>query len=172
MNRTDEIDFILKLDTHGWSTCWIVIPDKQPIELTITHAFYRDPYVDLMDALSQLMKGESLVSFFWYGEPGGERIEIERNPEQHHLLRVRIDGFYESYGEEIKDFEPTIHFEIKQRQLLLQFYFQLKKIESLLQDPSFAKNRQGDFPLEQFKAFELELKKYAANKRGMEWEWI
>jgi hypothetical protein len=160
MNKTDEIDFLLTLDPHGWSTCWI-IADGKPIELTITHAFYRDPYVDLMDALSGLMQGESLVTFFWYGEPGGERIEIERNPEQQHMLKVRIDGFYELFDEEeIKDFEPTIHFEMKQRQLLLQFYFQLKKIESLLKEPSFAKDRAGDFPLEHFKVFESEVQQY------------
>ncbi|MGV3611324.1 MAG: hypothetical protein ACO1N0_10270 [Fluviicola sp.] len=160
MNRTIEIDFLLTLDGHGWSTCWIVIPDKQPIELTITHAFYRDPYVDLMDALSRLIKGESLVSFFWYGEPGGERIEIERNPEQHHLLNVRIDGFYESFADEITDFAPTIHFEMKKSQFIVQFYFQLKKIETLLREPSFAKERAGDFAPERFKEFELEVKNY------------
>lgn len=159
MKPSDQIDFLITLDSHGWSTCWI-IADGKPIELTITHAFYRDPYVDLIDALLQLIKGESIVRFFWYGEPGGERIEIERNPEQKHLLKVRIDGFYESFDEEIKDFEPTIHFEMKERQLLVQFYLQLKKIDELLQDNSFAKDRKNDFPAEHFKSFEIDLKQY------------
>ncbi|WP_343632921.1 hypothetical protein [Fluviicola sp.] len=151
-------DFLLTLNSHGWSTCWIVA-DGRPVELAMSFAF-SDPCFDLIDALSRLIKGESFVTFFWYGEPGGERIEIERNPEQHHLLKVRIDGFSESFGEEIKAFEPTIHFEIKQRQLLLGFYFQLKKTEVLLQDPSFEKHRTDLFPSERFKAFESEAKQY------------
>jgi hypothetical protein len=158
MNKSDEIDFLLILEQHGWSTCWIVA-DEKPVELCITHVF-NDPYDDLIGALLRVMRKEPLVTFFWYGEPGGERIEIERNPDQQRMLKVRIDGFYESFGEEIKDFEPTIHFEMKESQFLAQFYYQLKKIETLLKEPSFAKDRGGEFPFRRFRAFEEEVKNY------------
>lgn len=158
MNRNDKIDFLLKLEPHRWSSCWIVA-DNKPVELCITHIF-DDPYTDLMDALVRVIKGERLVTFFWYDEPGGERIEMERDPVQKNLLKVRIDGFYESFGDEIQDFEPTIHFEMKESQFLLQFYFQLKKIETLLKEPSFAKDRQGQFPFQRFRTFESEVKNY------------
>ncbi len=158
MNASDEIDFLLTLEPHGWSACRILVNDKV-IELTITHVF-GDPYWDFMEALSQLIKGERVVTFFWFGEPGGERIEIERLKDRQHFLNIRIDGFYESFGDEIEDFEPTIHFEIKERQFLILSYYQLKKIEVLLSDTSFAKNRGGDFPLKRFKAFESEVINY------------
>ena len=158
MNTTDEIDFLLALEPHGWSTCWIFVQGKS-YEVTITHIF-NDPIDEFISALSRLIKGENLVTFFWYGEPGGERVEIERLKDKTQILNIRFDGFYESFGDEIEDYEPTIHFEITERQFLITAYYQLKKMEGLLADPAFAKNRNGNFPFQRFKTLESEVMNY------------
>lgn len=158
MHPTNEIDFLLILEPHGWSTCWIFAEGK-PIELTITHIF-NDPYDELISALCRLMKGENLVTLFWYAEPGGERIEIERLKDKKKMLNIRFDGFHECFGDEVKDVEPTIHFEMTERQFLITAYYQLKKTEQLLADVSFAKSRNGDFPFQRFKIFEAEVRNY------------
>lgn len=158
MKKTDDIDIFLTLHPHGWSTCWIYVNDKK-VELTITHIF-GDPYYDFMKSLSQLMDNRKEITFFWYGEPGGEKIFIRRIQDRQHMVNVRIDGFYETYGEEVKGFEKTIEFEIREKQLITIAYYQLKKIDTLLKEKSFASDRVGDFPFRGFVLFENKVKDY------------
>ena len=158
MKKTDDIDLFLTLHPHGWSTCWIYVNDKK-VELTVTHVF-GDPYYDFMQSLSQLMDNQKETTFFWYGEPGGEKIEMKRIQDRQHMINVKIDGFYETYGEEIKDFEKTIEFEIREKQLITVAYYQLKKNETLLKEKSFASDRGGDFPFRDFILFENKVKNY------------
>jgi hypothetical protein len=162
MTKTDDIDFILTLHPHGWSTCRIYARDEN-VELTITHVF-GDPYFDFIKSLSQLIDKQMETTFFWYAEPGGEKIEIKRIKDCQHMVNVRIDGFSESYGEQINDFEKTIEFEIKEKQLISLAYYQLKKIETLLKEKSFATNRGGDFPFQDFKQFENKVDIYLSLK--------
>ncbi|KXX66878.1 hypothetical protein [Flammeovirga sp. SJP92] len=164
MKNTDDIDFLLTLHPHGWSTCWIYINDKK-VELTISHIF-TDPYYDFMKSLSQLMDKQKETTFFWYGEPGGERIIIKRIQDRQHMIHVKVDGFYEPYGEKIKDFETTIEFEIKEKQLIILAYYQLKKISFLLKEESFSKNREKDFPFKDFVKFEDKVKGYFELEKG------
>lgn len=158
MKKTDDIDLFLTLHPHGWSTCWIYVDDRK-IELTITHVL-GDPYVDLMRAVTQLLDKAKETMFFFYGETGGERIGIKRIMDRQHMLNVKVDGFYETYGEQIKDFEETIEFEIKERSLVTMVYFQLKKIETLLIDKSYASTRGNNFPFNEFRMFEKRIKSY------------
>lgn len=162
MKKTDDVDLFLTLHPHGWSTCWIYLEDKK-VELTITHVFGY-PYFDFMRSLSQLMDKEKETTFYWYGEPGGERLEIKRITDRQDMLNVKIDGFYECYGEQIKDFEETIEFEIKEKSLIIMAYFQLKKINTLLKDKSFAATRESDFPFRGFTQFENKVKIYLEQK--------
>ena len=62
MEQQDDIDILLTLNPHGWSTCSFFIREKT-VEFTITHIF-GDPYSDLIKALSDLIKGEESASFF------------------------------------------------------------------------------------------------------------
>lgn len=152
MNKTDDIDLFLTLHQHGWSTCWIYTNDKK-VKLTISHVF-GDPYFDFMNSLSQLIDRKNETVFFWYGEPGGERVKIQRIKDRQHIVNVKIDGFHASFGEDIKDFEETIEFEIKEKQLITIVYYQLKKIDNLLKEKSFATNRAANFPFKDFVRFE------------------
>jgi len=158
MKKTDDIDLFLTLHEHGWSTCWIYANNKT-IELTISHVF-GDPYVDFITSLNQLIDKHNETSFIWYGEPGGEKIEIKRIRDRQHMLTVKVDGFCESFGDPIKNYETTITFEIKEKQLITIAYFQLKKIEALLKEKSFAVDRKSDFPFEHFLKFENKVKNY------------
>lgn len=157
LEKTDDIDLFLTLHPNRWSSCWIYVNGKN-FELAITHVF-GNPYSDFISALSRLIDGHKEVSFFWYREPGGERIEIKRIKDQH-MINITVDRFYESFGEEIKDFEKTVDFEIKQKAFLCIAYLQLKKIELLLKDKTYAKERGREFPFTEFKKFELKAKEY------------
>ena len=153
MYQEDEIDILFKLNPHGWSTCVLYIMDKT-IEFTITNIF-GEPIIDLIKALSDLMKGQNKVSFFWFGEPGGEKIEMNRILTEQHKIIFTASGFKEAFGDEPKDFDLTIQFEIKLKQLVTIFYLQLRKIYLLLKDKKFAENRANDFPYQEFRKFEL-----------------
>lgn len=157
MKQNDDIEIMLTLNPHGWSTCLIIVNGKIT-ELSITHVF-GDPYYDLIRALIDLLNGKENVVFFLFGEPGGEKVEITRIKTQQHKVQVTINGFPESFGEEIKEFYQTTEFEIKLRQFLSIFYFQLKKTAVLMQEQAFAKTRDY-FPYNDFYEFESLLKEY------------
>jgi len=106
------------------------------------------------------MNGQVEVEFYWYGEPGGEQITIKRLKERQHKIHISVEGFSESYGEEIKQFVTTTEFECTQKAFLTMAYVQLKKIAWLMQDSSYSKSRNGDFPFQLFHEFEMEVKNH------------
>jgi len=156
MNKTDDIDFILTLNPHGWSTCFIFI-EANSYEISITHVF-GDPYYEFIKALSKLIDGHESASFFWYGEPGGEKFELRRIKERKHILHVEVSGFRESYGETIHEFTPTVEFEILFKNFLIIAYLQLKKSFLLMKDKNYCTKRQNDFPFDEFIKFEKTIK--------------
>ncbi|RDC61448.1 hypothetical protein [Adhaeribacter pallidiroseus] len=158
-----DIDILLTLNPHGWSTCWI-IKERKNFELVISHVF-GDPYFDLIQALTGLINNKEEVTFFWYREPGGEKIEISRIKERRHEVRVLISGFQESFEEAIKDFKPTVEFQIKLKQLIIIMYFQLRKTFVLLKDKEYSKNRPNSFPFEEYMKFEKLASEYLGLKK-------
>ena len=158
MTKTNDIDFSLTLHPHGWSTAWFYINGKG-FEFTITHAF-GEPYFDFIKSLSQLINKQMESTFFWYSEPGGNKIEIKRIKDRQHILNIKIVEFNNSFGEQLKEFEEILEFEIKEKHLITLAYFQLKKIETLLQDKSFAIHRSNNFPFQDFMLFENKVKTY------------
>ena len=158
MQNTADIDFILTMNPHGQSTCGIFIGCNS-YEITITHVF-GDPYYDFIKALSNLIEGQESASFFWYGEPGGEKFELRRIKERKHVLHVEVLGFKETYGEQIKEFTPTVEFEILLKRFIIIAYLQLKKSFLLMKDRNYSTNRQNDFPFDEFIKFEKIAKDY------------
>ncbi|WP_459211915.1 hypothetical protein [Aquimarina rhabdastrellae] len=158
MTKTNDIDFSLILHPHGWSTAWFYINGKR-FEFTTTHAF-GEPYFDFIKSLSQLINKQMESTFFWYSEPGGNKIEIKRIKDRQHILNVKIAEFNNSFGEQLKEFEEILEFEIKEKHLITVAYYQLKKIETLLQDKSFALYRSNNFPFQDFMLFENKVTTY------------
>lgn len=149
---TDDINLALMMNPHGWSTCFIYVRGKSYV-LTITHVF-NDPYEVFIHSLISLMNGQKSTEFFWYDEPGGEKIEITRLDSHHDAVLVDIHGFYDGFGEAPEDFERTVSFEIKLKSLLTISYMQLKKTFQLLKERSYAKDRGSKFPFQKFAEFE------------------
>lgn len=141
------------LGEHGWSTCRI-IANSQIYEITITHIFLEDPIEECLTSLMGIMRGEKEREFFWYGEPGGERIRIIEIPTKKNMVRFIVEGFSESYGKEIQDFERNIEFEVDKKQLIRMLYFEFKKTSELLKDVHYEENRKGNFPFQRFREFE------------------
>ena len=152
MEQTNDLDLLLTLNPNGWSTFVLFIKDKT-IDIPITHVF-GDPYSDLIQALSSLIEGEKKVSFFWYAEPGGHRIELQKIMTRQHKVIVSISEFQESFCDDPKEYELIIEFELKLNHLITLFYLQLHKTHVLLRDTEFAKDRMNDFPFREFHQFE------------------
>ncbi|SIS38174.1 hypothetical protein SAMN05421768_10670 [Chryseobacterium joostei] len=155
MEQTDDIDILLTLNPHGWSTCFLVDKGKA-YEFTITHVF-SDPYFDLIQVLTSLINGQKFATLFWYGEPGGHRFEFTT---QHDIILVSVDEFGETFDEEPKLCQLMFLFEIKLKQLITIFYLQLQKTRILLLDKNFAENRERDFPFQEFHKFERLVKQF------------
>ncbi|MBO9699992.1 MAG: hypothetical protein J7604_07260 [Sporocytophaga sp.] len=158
MQKTDDIDFILTMNPHGWSICRIFI-GHDSYQITITHVF-GNPYYDFIKALSKLIQGQESASFFWYDEPGGEKFELRKIKDRQHTLQVEVLGFKETLGEKIKEFTPTVEFEIPLNSFLTIAYLQLKKSFLLMKDKNYITIRRNDFPFEEFIKFEKIIKDY------------
>lgn len=158
MNSIDIIDLSLILHPNGWSSCRIIM-DTSHTDIIISHVF-SDPYYDLIYAIEKVINKESEFSFYWYGEPGGEKLKFTRIKNDTNIIKIEILGFTESYGEEIKNYNQTLTFFIKEHQFVILFYLQLKKIFLLLKDNEYAKNRQNDFPFQEFKKLDSIVQKY------------
>ncbi|WP_298549267.1 hypothetical protein [uncultured Aquimarina sp.] len=154
-----DINISYYLAEHGWSTCWINTKDKT-YEISITHIFHEDPIEECMNCLLKMINGQKNSEFKWYGEPGGERIQIDEIPTQKHMVKVSIDQFNQDIGDEIKEFEKGTEFLIKKTLLVTMFYYEFKKIFELLKDKHYKENRNSDFPFESFKLFEKTVLEY------------
>ena len=121
--------------------------------MTISHVF-DDPLFSIVNGLIRLINGENRVEIELYGEPGGCKISIERRMDKQHIVFLEIKEFFESFGDEIKEYNKVLSFEIKEKLLHTLFYYQFKKIQQCLIDTSFLKDREDQFPNEEFKRYE------------------
>ena len=110
--------------------------------------------------MNHLLDQEETTTLYWYDEPGGAQLTFSRFKDRHHMLQVTIDDFSESYGSAIQSYEKVCAFEVKQKHLITLFYYQLKKIETLLQEKSFASIRGSHFPFQDFRKLEKKVLGY------------
>ncbi|WP_224994603.1 hypothetical protein [Cesiribacter sp. SM1] len=158
IQETDDIDILLTLHPHGWSSCCIYVRDFK-YEIIISHVF-SDPYFDFIRALSSIINNQDHTDLVWYGEPGGEKIEISRLKDKKDKVAITISSFQESFGEEVKEYKKAAVFQMQVRQLILISYYQLKKIFQLLKDSEYSKNRHQDFPFQEYLKFEKLAQEY------------
>jgi hypothetical protein len=149
----DNIDILYILEPHGWSTCILCIGDKIHTIDSISHAF-ADPMEDLVSATISLLKGTSEIEFIWWHEPGGTQWKIVRNNDERHKAIVTVEELSSSYGDSIIQGKILAEFEIKINHFSTLIYYQMKKIETLLKEKSFEKNRSGEFPYAEFRKLE------------------
>jgi len=76
----------------------------------------------------------------WFDEPGWSIFRVSRNKTQRHILFVEIRTAIDQYGNQ---YEKLVDFRIKQKQLLVIMFYQLKRNFHLLREESFAKGREG-----------------------------
>lgn len=150
------------LDKHGWSDCIFFI-NGNSYEMTITHIFPNHPPIEsCINALLGIMKGETERTFYWFGEPGGEKICIQEMPLRKDKVRFVAENC--DHLDEIQSEDNSIFFELEvsKKTLITLFYFEFKKISVLMKDKHFSKHRNGDFPFLLFKNFELNVQHYLA----------
>lgn len=158
----DDVDFLLTLNKYGWSTFRLYVQDSL-FDMAVTHV-YNDPYYELISSLTKLMNDKDNVSFILYEEPGGCRFEFKRLEKRHDIIHVIIEDFVESYEEEAKEYDKVADFYMSKRQLILTFYFQLRKTYDLLKDKRYSKNRNEEFPFRHFNDFEAFIYNKILNK--------
>jgi len=162
MGKTDDVDLMLILNPHGWGTCLFFIESKITIvDLTLT---FGNPFIDLIQSLENIINNQNETEFYWFGEPGGNRIRINKIINQQNKVNVSIEEFDEEFGEKIEDYETKVSFEIKTKHLLILFYNQLKKTEMLMKGTEYASKRKNDFPFDEFKKFETNYTEYINRK--------
>jgi hypothetical protein len=122
--------------------------------MIITHVF-GDPIYNFISSLIGLLEGKDEVSFIWYGEPGGNAWHIKRNRQEKHKAIITIYEFGESFGDEIKEMDRILEFEMKIQQFVLIGYYQMKKLFALLKGKAYASDRQSKFPFELFKKLDI-----------------
>jgi hypothetical protein len=148
------------LDQHGWSTCIFYIDEKR-YELDITHIYPNHPPIECcMEALISIMKGKKESEFYWYGEPGGEKMilkEIKTKKNCLLLTAINCDGPYEDPAAEN---EIYFQVEVSKKIFITFFFYEFKKISVLMQDKEYEKHRKGEFPFKLFKEFELKASNY------------
>ncbi len=150
IKKVNEIDFVYVLENHGWSTC-MIYKNQELYFMEITHVF-SDPIETLLDRLTTLINGAKEVSFSWYDEPGEYKWNIKMNPQQQHKIKVSItECLY--FNDENKPEIVTLHFEVKFKLFLICVLYQMQKINDLMSDKSFHKNRQHNFPFQTFNKF-------------------
>jgi hypothetical protein len=148
----DDIDILYMLEPHGGSTCILYVRDTMH-SLWISHVF-GDPIYDLISATISLLKGALEVEFIWWGEPGGNQWRIIRSKDECHKIAVTVTKLSSDYGHPIIQQEVIAEFEIKVTHFATLVYYQMKKIETLLKEKSFEKNRSGEFPYAEFHKLE------------------
>ncbi len=148
----DDVDILYFLETHGWSTCILYIGGITHL-LCISHVF-SDPIYDLISATISILKGASEIEFFWWGEPGGNHWKVVKNQEKRYQVIITITEFPSCYGDLITEEKILVEFEIKISHFAALIYYQMKKIEALLAEKSFEKDRSGEFPYAEFRKLE------------------
>ncbi len=154
-----NINISYYLEEHGWSICRIDTNGKT-YEIPITHIFQEDPIEECMNCLIRMIDGQKASEFKWYGEPGGERIELNEINGKQHMVEFTISQFSNTYGEVIEHYEESLKFLISKKLLITMFYYEFKKISELLKDKEYKKNRNSDFPFHSFKKFEKKVIQY------------
>jgi len=127
--------------------------DGQAYKMFITHVF-GDPLDEFISCLIRLLEGKEEVNFIWYGEPGGTIWRIQRNRLEKHKAIFTLDDFSEGYGEEIKETDRMVEFEMNIQPFVLIGYYQMKKLFALLKEKSYAHDRQREFPFDLYRKLE------------------
>lgn len=142
----DNIDFLLILNKHGWST-FLLNLNGAIHEISISSVL-SEPLYDVTKLLLSLLDNEDEVTMHLFDEPGWSIFRISRDKTQRHILLVEIGISADRDG---CQYEKMVDFRIKQKQFLIILFYQLKKIFHLLSEKSFAKDREGEFPYDYYK---------------------
>jgi hypothetical protein len=152
MYNQDDIDLLFVLSYHGWSVCSLYV-GGQIHEVLISHTF-SDPLSDLIESTSALLKGAETAEFTWWSEPAGTQWQFARNLDERHKVSVTIADLLSDYGRPVIYGKVIVKFEIKISQFSTIVYYQMKKLETLLREKSFEKDRSGEFPYGAFRRLE------------------
>jgi len=158
MNISNEVDLTLMLEKHGWSYSSLSVGDNK-YEFVLTHIF-DSPIYAIGEAVCHLVRGNGLVSFKWFEEPGTHHWEIERLRDQQHVIAIKIFQYNETGECSEADLYNTIEFRIKQDHFVCLVFGELTKLYYLLKVPSFQKDRDVNFPYKEY----FEIKVYLDTK--------
>lgn len=146
----DDVDVLLNIHPHGWSSCTFIVADRRVTVLA--SSIFGEPFSLLISSLSALIRKAPEATFDWNDEPGGHRFTFSAILPGD-KIRLQVYSFGEANNPAYLSEEPVLVFELPLRQWIILYGTQLKKLDSLLQDKAYARNRQS-FPFKAFREFE------------------
>lgn len=152
----DDVDILLNIHLHGWSSCTFIVADRT---FTIPASYiFGEPFSLLISSLSALIKDAPEATFDWNDEPGGHRL-IFKAISPGDRIRLQVYRFEEINAPAYISEEPILVIELPLRQWIILYGTQLKKLDRLLQDKAYARNRQS-FPFKTFRELESMARPY------------
>ncbi len=149
-----DLDFRFVLGEHGSSSCFIFIKDETH-RLFLTHVF-GNPWGEILYYLVQMLRfNEKELEFTWYDEPGFYHWRLLHTDNK--LDITILCGQGHDFHKRTKIHEEII-FSTTLKELCLLVFVQMQKMEILLRDSEYAKNRAAEFPREAYNEFRREIK--------------
>lgn len=150
--EAQEIEFSYCLGEFGWSDVRF-LEENGEMCIRATHVF-NNPLAELLDSVTNLLKGMKEVEFLWFDEPGTYKIEIGIDLDQHHLIHISI-AEHDSFGE-WNEYDKTISEKVicvKLQHLCASVYGEMVKLNELMKMKSYSLNRNSEYPYSQINEF-------------------
>lgn len=150
--ETQELEIHYSLGKYGWSDIRFFDLSGE-LRIRATHIF-NNPLAEILQSVSELLKGSMKAEFLWFEEPGTFKIELKINTDQNHAVHIKVFE-HESTGS-WNDSDKTISqktYYVKLQQLSASLYGEMVKLNELMKIKSFSENRNSDYPHRSIKEF-------------------
>lgn len=134
----DELGLSIVQGHSGWSDLLIVAPKGQIVHCRISTVFTDD--TASLISLAKAVLDNLRASVDLMDEPGGHRLSICPDPEQHHLMTFDVSAFHDPRKSAAP---PLLSMQIKRKQVLTLLMAELWKLNLFHQEPSFQRRRQS-----------------------------
>lgn len=134
----DELGLSIVQGANGWSDLVIIAPKGHIVHCRIS-AVFTDEIASFI-SLAQAVLKNLPASVDLMDEPGGHRLSIRPDPEQHHVMTFELSAFHDPRE---ADAPPILSIRVKRKQVMTLLMAELWKLNAFHQEPSFQRRRQS-----------------------------
>lgn len=132
----DEVGLSIVQGHYGWSDLVIVAPKGRIVSCRVSRVF-TDEIAGFMSLAKAVLDNQS-QTVDMMDEPGGHRLSVRPDPEQHHVVTFEVSIF--NSGGVVGD-APVLSLRVKRKQMLTLLMTELWKLDLFHQEPSFQRRR-------------------------------